>query len=298
MSEQPWYMKNYKEQFSAKDTQRLLPKIEAALAIEQAERNAHRDIHHLHPSEMCKDNWCARSSYYKITEVEESDARSFNLKTMNIFAEGNNIHDKWQRWMWKAGGLLGKWKCKQCYHEWEGKSPEKCPECSSLDIRYAEVAIRSDDHRIIGHADGVWEDSEGQAVIEIKSVGLGTVRWDAPKLYEGYENGELSLDELWKRIKRPLTTHRRQVNLYMHCLGIDKAIVIYEWKPSQDVKEFQLSYDSELVQPMLDGATEVIDALREKVVPSRPIRATHKSCEFCRFCSYKSHCWSRNAKSD
>lgn len=293
MNEQPWYMTNYKEQFSAKDTQRLLPKIEAALAVEQAERNAKRDTVHLHPSELSKDDWCPRSSYYKITGVEESDSRRFNLKSMNIFAEGHNIHDKWQRWMWAAGGLCGSWKCKQCSHKWEAKSPETCPECDSEDIRYAEVAISDKRYRIIGHADGVWEDSEGQAVVEIKSVGLGTVRWDAPKLYEGYENGDLSLDELWKRIKRPLTTHRRQVTLYMHCLGIHKAIVIYEWKPSQDVKEFQLAYDEDLIKPILTGAEDVISHLEAGVVPHRPVRATHKSCQFCKFCPYKNHCWSK-----
>jgi len=292
MTDQPWYMKNYKEQFSAKSNQRLLPRIEAALAIEQAERNAKRDTVHLHPSEMSKDNWCVRSSYYKITGVDESDSRSFNLKSMNIFAEGHNIHDKWQRWMWKAGGLVGNWKCSICSHRWEDTSPERCPTCLTEDIRYAEVPIEDPRHRIIGHADGIWEDADGRAVIEIKSVGLGTIRWDAPKLYEGYDSGDLSLDELWKRIKRPLTTHRRQVNLYMHCLGIDKAVVIYEWKPSQDVKEFQLNFEPELVEPMLEGAKQVIDALDDNLVPIRPDFATHKSCAACRFCSYKTHCWS------
>ena len=295
MTDQPWYMKNYREQFSAKSNQRLLPKIEAALAIEQANRNAHRDTVHLHPSEMAKDDWCPRSSWYKITGVEESDARAFNLKSMNIFAEGHNIHDKWQRWMWAAGGLAGKWKCQDCAHVWEATSPDECPACLATNIRYAEVPISSDQYRIIGHADGLWVDSEGTAVVEIKSVGLGTIRWDAPRLYEGYADGDLSLDELWKRIKRPLTTHRRQVNLYMHCLGIHKAIVIYEWKPSQDVKEFQLSYDKELVRPMLNGAEEVIRHLEAGVVPLKPSSATHKSCQFCRFCPYKNHCWSKDA---
>ena len=292
MSDQPWFLQNYKEQFSAKSTQRLLPKIEAALAVEQAERNAKRDTVHLHPSELSKEDWCPRSSYYKITGVEESDSRRFNLKSMNIFAEGHNIHDKWQRWMWAAGGLCGSWKCKQCSHKWEAKSPETCPECASEDIRYAEVGISDERYRIIGHADGVWEDSEGQAVVEIKSVGLGTIRWEAPKLYAGYENGDLSLDDLWKHIKRPLTAHLKQVTLYMHCLGIHKAVVVYEWKPSQDVKEFHVAYSKELIQPILDGAEDVIAHLEAGVVPPRPDVARNKSSKVCKFCPYKNHCWS------
>lgn len=293
VTDKPWYMKNYQEQFSAKDTQRILSKIEAALALEQAERNSHRDTKHFHSSEMAKDEWCPRSTWYKIMDTEESDPQSMNLKRMNIFAEGHNIHDKWQRWMWKAGGLWGNWECNTCAYRWEDRSPGFCAVCASDDIKYKEVPLHSERYRIVGHADGVWEDAQGKAVVEIKSVGLGTIRWDAPKLYEGYANGDLTLDDLWKRIKRPLTTHRRQVTLYMHCLGIHKAIVIYEWKPSQDVKEFQLAYDEDLIKPILTGAEDVISHLEAGVVPHRPVRATHKSCQFCKFCPYKNHCWSK-----
>ena len=293
MTDNPWYLKNYKEQFSAKDNNRLISKVEAALALEQAERNSHRDTKHFHSSEMAKDDWCPRSTWYKITDTEESDPQSMNLKRMNIFAEGHNIHDKWQRWMHKTGNLYGKWKCKACSYEWEDKSPDSCALCSSPDIKYKEVSVYSERYRIVGHADGVWEDSKGKAVVEIKSVGLGTIRWDAPKLYEGYENGDLTLDGLWKQIKRPLTTHRRQVNLYMMCLGIHDAIVIYEWKPSQDVKEFHIKYDPELTAGILQGIDEVIDAIEDDIVPARPVKATHKSCNFCRFCTYKSTCWSK-----
>lgn len=293
MSEQPWYLKNYQEKFSAKDNQRLLPRIEAAMAVEQADRNSHRDTKHLHPSEMSKEDWCPRSTWYKIVDTEESDPQSMNLKRMNIFAEGHNIHDKWQRWMWKAGGLVGRWSCNACHVEWEATSPENCIRCGSSDLRYKEVPISNAKYRIIGHADGIWEDSKGKAVVEIKSVGLGTIRWDAPKLYEGYEKGDLSLDDLWKTIKRPLTTHRRQVNLYMYCLGIEEAIVLYEWKPSQDVKEFHIKYDPELAQPLLDGAAYVIDCLEDGSIPVRPDTAYNKSCNTCRFCSYKTLCWSK-----
>lgn len=294
MTENPWYLQNYADKFSAKGNQRLLPKIESAMAIEQANRNSHRDTEHLHPSEMSKDDWCPRSSWYKITGHEESDPQSFNLKRMNIFAEGHNIHDKWQRWMHRAGGLYGTYRCNSCKACFDATSPSVCESCGSEDLRYAEVSIYNEEYRIIGHADGIWEDSKGKAVVEIKSVGLGTIRWDAPKLYEGFDKGELTLDELWKHVKRPLTTHRRQVNLYMMCLGIHDAIVIYEWKPSQDVKEFHVSFDEDLAAPILAGAKQVIEALDTGEVPDKPASATHKSCSTCRFCAYKKLCWSKS----
>lgn len=288
-TETPWYLTDYKKQFSARSHERVLPKIEAVVSQQMKERNFKRDTLHNHPSELAKNDWCPRASYYKITGVAESDPSHSSLRRLNVFAEGNYIHDKWQRWMWDTGCLVGNWRCNVCGHGWMGKSPEECPECGSGDLRYLEVPIFDEEHMIIGHADGEWEDSQGRALIEIKSVGLGTIRWDAPDLYAGYEKGDLSLDDLWKRIKRPLLPHRRQINLYMYCRKIDKAIVIYEWKPSQEIKEFALSYDHTLVQPMLTGAKMVKRAVETGEIPDRPV-GFRKSKE-CLFCPFKKECW-------
>ena len=121
-------------------------------------------------------------------------------------------------------------------------------------------------------------------------MGLGTIRWDAPKLYELYENGTVDLDGLWKRIKRPLTAHLRQINLYMHCTGVHDAVVIYEWKPTQEVKEFQIKFDTLLVEEMLDKADDLIDHLDAGTLPPR-IDNAMKSKQPCVFCSHKSTCF-------
>jgi hypothetical protein len=125
------------------------------------------------------------------------------------------------------------------------------------------------------------------------SVGLGTVKWDAPALYQAYEDKEIDLDELWNRIKRPLTPHRKQVNLYMYFLGVSQAIVIYEWKPTQEVKEFHLTLDMGLVQPMLDGAEQLLKHLEDKEVPPRPEGA--RKSGMCKYCSFKTMCWEAEA---
>ena len=288
----PWYLTDYQKQFSAKSNERVLPKIEAVVSQQMMERNSHRDTVHNHPSELAKNNWCPRASFYKITGQVESNPEHSSLRRLNVFAEGNAIHSKWQKWMWDTGCLVGNWRCNACDHGWMGKSPQYCPnpKCGSRDIIYREVPIFDEEHMIIGHADGEWEDSQGRALIEIKSVGLGTIRWDAPELYEGYEKGDLTLDELWKRIKRPLLPHRRQINLYMHCRKIDKAIVIYEWKPSQEIKEFHLTYDPALVAPMLAGAKQVKEAVETGVLPPRPVG--FMKSKHCLFCPFKKECWS------
>lgn len=286
----PWYLADYKKQFSAKSHERMLPKIEAVVSQQMLERNSHRDTLHNHPSELAKTDWCPRSTVYKITDTTVSNPEHSSLRRLNVFAEGNAIHSKWQKWMWDTGCLVGNWRCNLCDHGWMAKSPTSCPECLRSDIRYREVPIFDEEHMIIGHADGEWEDSQGRALVEIKSVGLGTIRWDAPDLYSGYDKGELSLDDLWKRIKRPLLPHRRQINLYMYCKKIDNAIVIYEWKPSQEVKEFQLKFDPALVAPMLAGAKLVKESVEQGVLPERP--TGYRKSKECRFCPYKDGCWS------
>lgn len=287
-----WHkVESYVDQFKAKNENRVLSKIEGVLATRYAEKQGKRDTDHLHPSSLAKNNWCPRENFYKLTDTEESNPGTLGIRRLNIFEEGNAIHDKWQKWMWLTGCLVGNWRCNRCDHGWMGKSPIVCPECGTHDIKYMEVPIFNDEHHIIGHADGEWEDHRGRALIEIKSVGLGTIRWDAPDLYRGYEEGNLSLDDLWKRIKRPLLPHRRQINLYMYCRKLDQAIVIYEWKPTQEIKEFHLTLDMDLVQPMLDGAKVVLSALDSGVVPDRP-EGFMKSKQ-CKFCSYKDKCWEK-----
>lgn len=286
----PWNLvESYMDKFSARSERRVLGPVEHVLAQETVERNKYRDTEHLHPSSLSKNDWCPRATYYDLTNEEESNPQSFSLSRLNVFSEGHNIHDKWQRWLWKTGNLIGNWQCNSCGYGWMGKSPTGCPRCPSTDLKYKEVPIFNEEYHILGHADGEWEDDRGRALIEVKSVGLGTIRWDAPKLYEGYANGSMNLDQLWDRIKRPLKPHLRQINLYMFCRKIDNAIVIYEFKANQAVKEFHVSLNMDLVQPMLDGAKQVLDALETCETPPRPL-GFMKSKQ-CKFCPFKDRCW-------
>jgi len=287
----PWYLKEYKDMLAVGSEKRLLGKIERVLLQDSADRNSQRDTAHLHPSEMAKENWCPRQSFYKMTDKEVSNPESFSFQRLNIFEEGHYIHAKWQHWMHQTGILVGNWKCKRCKHRWYAKAPSRCPECYEMDLVYAEIPLKNEEHHIIGHADGLIEDENGEALVELKSVGLGTIRFDAPTLYKAYSDGEITLDELWKRVKRPLSSHNRQIQLYMYCTGVHSAVVIYEWKPTQEVREFGLKFSPEVVEPMLEGARQVIKALADDKTPDRPKSATHKSSATCKFCPYKQTCW-------
>ena len=243
---------------------RLLPVAERYLLENNVEKSMERDKLHLHPSEICKRDWCPRSSYYRILGLPEP-AESFTLQRLNVFAEGNLIHQKWQDWLTEAGVMEG-----------------------------IEVSILDEAHRIMGHADGVVNDKHGRAVLEIKSIGIGTVRFEDIGLFMRYANKEISFDDVWTNIRHPFDSHVRQVQLYMHCLDISEGIIIYEWKATQEVKEFSVKFQPEFVNPILASCLSVIRSLESMVAPDRPswLFREHKVCKSCPF---KTECWNEGS---
>ncbi len=294
MSTQPWYLKNYKELMKVKG--RVIPAVQKELMREYHEKNKNRDTKYLHPSELSKKHFCVRSAWYKLNNYEEVP-ENYTFSRLNVFEEGNNIHRKWQRWLQLSGVLWGVWECQECSYVWNGKSPMECSSCGSTRIKYREVPLRDDEHHIIGHADGEIEDDKGRALIEIKSVGVGTVRWENPYLYESYTKNKITLDEMWNSIKSPFPSHLRQGNLYMHCRKIDTIIFIYEWKPSQQVKEFEVKFQPHVIANVLDNCKQVMSHIEDNRLPDRPEWATSKSSTGCRFCPHREVCWNDKGSS-
>lgn len=253
MSDTPWHLKNYKNLMISKG--RIIPVVEKHLIQQQLDST--RDTAHLHPSEICKKDWCPRSSWYTIKGYEGKD-ESFSFQRLNIFAEGHAIHEKWQKWLLDAGVL-----------------------------EQAEVPIFNEHYRIMGHADGIINDKNGRAVLEIKSVGMGTIRMEDIDLFKSSDNPET----LWKKIRQPFSTHLRQLNLYMYCLNLDSGVILYEWKPNQDVKEFSVKLQKELIEDILSGCQSVVTALQSGIPPMRPTLAESSESRICKNCPYAKVCW-------
>lgn len=244
---------------------RLLAPVERML-LEQ-NQTSDRDKLHLHPSEICKKDWCPRSSWYRIMGYPEPPEK-LTFQKLLVFAEGHNIHGKWQAWLMDAGVL-----------------------------KQVEVPIFNKEHRIMGHADGVIKDKHGEAVLEIKSVGVGTVRFEDYGLFAPYSKKEITLEQLWASIKHPFDSHVRQLQLYMYCLGIHQGVILYEWKATQEVKEFSVEYQPDLIAPILASCMAVQSALDEEMPPSRPLwlAPDHRVCKNCPF---KEECWKNENSSN
>lgn len=253
MTETPWHLKNYKNSLSS--TQRILPVLEKHLIQEQLDST--RDTLHLHPSEICKKDWCPRSSWYTIKGYDKQE-ESYSFQRLLIFEEGHNIHGKWQAWLVDAGIL-----------------------------EQPEVPIVNEEYRIMGHADGIISDKKGRAVLEIKSVGAGTIRMEDYELFKGAETPEAA----WKKVRQPFYSHLRQLNLYMYCLDIHDGIFIYEWKATQDVKEFSVKFQPHLIEDILAGCKSVVRGLDSGIPPMRPTIAESPTSKICKSCPYSKVCW-------
>lgn len=244
----------------------------------------------IHPSALCKTDFCVRASYFVVTGngiVEKNPG----LRLRSIFDEGHLIHHKWQNWLREMGVLYGAWKCRSCGHRSKdlllstGGLLPLCGICGE-ESEYAEVPLVDEPLMMAGHADGWVVGLGADALIEIKSIGPGTIRMEAPGLLKDED-----LAGAWRNIRRPFPSHIRQGMLYLElCRRMVLAgllpsaptemIFIYELKMDQAYKEFVVKADPVLVKDMLDLAYDVAYAVRAGKPPVCNIspKGACKSC--------------------
>lgn len=267
---------------------RLVGHIERHLLTREPEPRR-QDV--LHPSDLAKKEWCALHAYHALRGDYVPVAEKANLRLQSIFDEGHAIHAKWQSWLAEMGVLYGKWACHKCnaaksaglylkpvcaVHEYDAK------------FTYAELNLYSEKHRIYGHTDG-WVKGLGEDfLIEIKSVGTGTIRFEQPSLLAAADG---NLDVAWRNIRQPFYTHRVQGQIYLHLAHLmvqeglldsapDEIVFIYELKSNQDYKEFVMKYDPEFVEEIFDAALDVVWAVDNNTPPACNIDPVN-GCKRC-----------------
>lgn len=287
MTELPWHLQEYKKTLTAKG--KVIPIVQEHLLKTRLEST--RDTAHLHPSEIAKKDWCPRSSWYTIKGYKKEQEEKFAFQRLNVFAEGHAIHAKWQGWLEDAGVLAGVWQCSStiCNHRWDATSPQACPVCGTIKPLYKEVPVQNTEHHLLGHADGIVDNGkDAPFLIEIKSVGAGTIRFEN---YGLFKDSDGNPDAMWKSVRQPFQSHVRQAMLYMYCTGIHTMVFIYEWKATQEVKEFVIQFQQELVDPLLSACETVVRALDSSIPPMRPEWVTDSEHKTCKQCPYKNTCW-------
>lgn len=252
----------------------VLPLVQRHLSGRHEEPDPGRRQDVLHPSEMAKEGWCSRASYFRLQGRLPARTRSFSMTLANVFAEGHAIHAKWQSWMAETGQLWGDWHCRRCLAiVRRTDQPEEglrtCGGGWKHKWEYQEVSLFDAETNIYGHEDGALTGEN--CLVEIKSIGIGTLRWENPELLSNYYVRELAqydMDGLWRAIRKPFLSHVRQVNIYMWLarqmgLPFDKTAVVYEFKVNQQVKEFQVKYSPEIAEPLIGAARDIAAARKE-----------------------------------
>jgi len=238
----------------------------------------------LHPSEMIKRDWCKRASYFLLNGYTKIGEKP-NLRLQSIFDEGHAIHAKWQKWFQEMGVLHGKFKCDVCDKVTWGTSPQECEHCLApvSKLVYAEVTLRDDDLRIAGHTDG-WVKGIGEdTLIEIKSIGPGTIRSEAPQLMADADGDFM---KAWNAIRRPFPSHILQGQVYLELMKrmgheVNEIVFLYELKADQSYKEFKVKADYELVEHVFEGAAKVVKAVNDKT----PLDCTNNPGGTCKQCA-------------
>jgi CRISPR/Cas system-associated exonuclease Cas4 (RecB family) len=291
----PSALKRLKDTYKGDD--RILPSLERHVMRAMANDGADRRHDVMHPSEMSHRDWCGRHDYFRIvgTPSEKESMANPSFRMNNVFAEGHQIHGKYQDWLWEMGVLFGRWLCLSCHAQWDDTSPRQCPTCGSPRLMYREVPLQRD--LVGGHSDGAVHGlDEWDGLIEVKSIGMGTLRMEAPRMYQRYLDGE-TLENVWWKIQRPFTTHVKQGQLYLWMAWprYEEICFLYESKFHQQVKEFVVAYNPAMIAPILETAREVTRAVAQGLPPSRPAWAEDSDSKICKSCPYRRACWNLGA---
>jgi hypothetical protein len=274
--------KNLKAFLDANKKQsRLIGSVERHILTRPLDTSRSQEV--LHPSEIIKGDWCHLEQYHRIVNARNGILPPPDrpaLRLQSIFDEGHAIHHKWQTYFQEMGVLYGKWTD-------NGKTTFGMP--PSPKAKYREVNLRSEAHLMSGHTDG-WIIGVGDdCLIEIKSVGTGTIRTFDTSLLMEYDD---NLEKAFNAIRRPFIDHRRQIQVYLHLAHLmqakgeldipapDEAVVIYECKANQAYKEFTIGYDPDQVADVFDAALDIAWALQNNRPPSCNINP-QRGCKKC-----------------
>lgn len=245
----------------------------------------------LHPSGI---SGCPRSVVYERIGVPVVEVWPMSAKTQRIFDNGNSFHKRMQEYYARMGILWGGWKCHSCEGcdplryavDHDGKTVSKgCrkfdsarPECprgfpsewgrnQKIKPRFAydELGFYIESKKISGYTDGLLVRSGSRVVLELKSI----------------------KEQNFSALVGPQPDHNEQVQLYIEGFKADYAIVQYESKNSQDIKEYVVDRDEVKIKELLDRADLIWNCLDTRQIPGRRCRSMGES----RWCGYKDYCF-------
>lgn len=208
-----------------------------------------------------------------------------------VFDNGHSTHARWQNYLDCAGILRGAWKCTNpmCDVSWghaerlgvfspaKGNQNFKC-KCGCNKVSYEEPLIKSStEYNFEGHCDAII-DVRGTQFEQGNPSDVFVVDFKTIK------------DDLFSELVEAKHEHVIQVNIYMWVLDLQAAVVVYENKDNQALKEMFVPRDDELIEKIKTQSIWLADKLKKKQLPFRPVEFSRSKYP-CRFCEFVDHCY-------
>lgn len=217
-------------------------------------------------------------------------ADDIDFRTERVFDNGHGIHARWQNYLDKAGVLRGVWKCKNpTCHRLYGEdnilgifNPSTDPNwhcgCGSRENEYHEILVESEPwFNFHGHCDGI--------------VDVRGTKFETGKASDVYVVDFKSMrDDQFSELIHPKPDHVVQTHIYMWILNLQAAVVVYEDKDNQALKELFVPRDDKLIETIKKQAVWMREVLRRRLLPNRPDGFVRSDFP-CRLCEFQRLCW-------
>ena len=129
-------------------------------------------------------------------------------------------------------------------------------------VRATEIDIPPQEI-IKGRADAIISINGEPYVVDIKSISgrMNLAKMEEPKIEDYY-----------------------QIQLYLHYFGIKKGILLYMNKDTQELKEFAVEYNNEVVKQLLSNFESLKKKVESDIVPARLVDYPKNwQCNYCEF---------------
>jgi hypothetical protein len=168
----------------------------------------------LHASSLWKT--CGRQVVLMAACGVQSAEEKLGAGNYLTFDVGHALHHWWQNnYLGPMGVIFGDWYCSKCSEVTvTGLQPKTCPKCNGdrrSVLTYQEYQVRDSEMGYVGHCDGVLQLGESRVVFEFKTA--------SPSEFD--------------KLTQPKMQHVVQAHAYMHGLGLENALIVYQNKGSQ-----------------------------------------------------------------
>jgi len=122
-------------------------------------------------------------------------------------------------------------------------------------------------------------------------VDLRGSQWEQKNDYDVFVIDFKSMkDDMFSELRQAKYEHIVQTHIYLWVLDLKLAIVLYENKDNQQIKEMLVPRDDALIDKIKSQALKMVEILRHRKLPNRP--AGFSQSKFpCRYCDFRKICY-------